>query len=602
MYKGPMLCTGVVCLLVRFAWIRSCGGSSYPQPRLPRPERDSRIRAETRPHDADLRTTTARVHGPPSPPLALPSRTAAVVVYVAISSDMSAVSQQPQQQQQQMGSGDPCSPTTKRTGSAMSSPVSKKVKMSAEERAREKAVRELDKAAEKALREAEKAQREADKANKEAEKEAKRLEREESKRVRDEAKAKERRQKEDERLQKEEARLKERQLKDEARAREQAALEKKERNQLRMVNFFKKTDPRPPPILAKEESSIFKPFHMKENTILAQRRSICPLEVNSFVESISGAHPELPPSIDHTLDLARHRKRLKRGCYSRTPKLTLRQRLVESSSTPLEQRLKSTRYKLLQFHQDVRPPYFGTMTSTATARGLATGRKPYARTVELDYDYDSEADWIQGEDEDAGEELGEDEDDVSVNSRDTYGDDDDDFLDDEDVETGDARERRRQNGTLLPLLMGIFTPEDCEPVAHLKLQKLVDTELPIDPFENYWDPVPVATSGTTALTCTTRSLNGTVPVARPDVPMEGKKMAKKRSAINGAASSSFPEHLVSEFRKAVVGSTQTKILLVEKLRVQFKAQKVSKKAIEDKLVEVAHRQGKGQHDVWTWRE
>ncbi|CAN0211560.1 unnamed protein product, partial [Laminaria digitata] len=58
------------------------------------------------------------------------------------------------------------------------------------------------------------------------------------------------------------------------------------------------------------------------------------------------------------------------------------------------------RMKLLQFHQDHRPPYWGTWSKTSRE---VTGRRPLGRDVRglLNYDYDSEGDWeeeAQGED------------------------------------------------------------------------------------------------------------------------------------------------------------------------------------------------------------
>jgi hypothetical protein len=59
----------------------------------------------------------------------------------------------------------------------------------------------------------------------------------------------------------------------------------------------------------------------------------------------------------------------------------------------------STPWKLIQFTEDVRPPYFGTWT---TKSKLVNGKKPFGRAEELEYDYDSEAEW---EEDEIGEEL-----------------------------------------------------------------------------------------------------------------------------------------------------------------------------------------------------
>jgi hypothetical protein len=57
-------------------------------------------------------------------------------------------------------------------------------------------------------------------------------------------------------------------------------------------------------------------------------------------------------------------------------------------------------WKLLQFAEDVRPPYFGTKSAPKLFRNYLH------RYEELDYEYDSEAEW---EDEGEGEELGSEE-------------------------------------------------------------------------------------------------------------------------------------------------------------------------------------------------
>ncbi|KAJ3112293.1 hypothetical protein HK100_002388 [Physocladia obscura] len=63
---------------------------------------------------------------------------------------------------------------------------------------------------------------------------------------------------------------------------------------------------------------------------------------------------------------------------------------------------RGLRWKLLQFAEDLRPPYFGTWTKKS---GEVNGRRPWGRDVGgvLDYSVDSEAEW---EEDEVGEELG----------------------------------------------------------------------------------------------------------------------------------------------------------------------------------------------------
>ncbi|CAM9632897.1 unnamed protein product, partial [Ectocarpus sp. 13 AM-2016] len=77
------------------------------------------------------------------------------------------------------------------------------------------------------------------------------------------------------------------------------------------------------------------------------------------------------------------------------------------------------RMKLLQFHQDHRPPYWGTWSKSSSQ---VTGRRPLGRDTKgtLNYDYDSEEDWeeeAQGEDLLSDEEV-EPEDNLDYKARD----------------------------------------------------------------------------------------------------------------------------------------------------------------------------------------
>lgn len=60
------------------------------------------------------------------------------------------------------------------------------------------------------------------------------------------------------------------------------------------------------------------------------------------------------------------------------------------------------KYRFLSFHEDCRPPYHGTWSKTSS---IVTGKTPFGKdTTHLDYDYDSEAEWEEGDDE-IGEDI-----------------------------------------------------------------------------------------------------------------------------------------------------------------------------------------------------
>jgi chromatin assembly factor 1 subunit A len=91
--------------------------------------------------------------------------------------------------------------------------------------------------------------------------------------------------------------------------------------------------------------------------------------------------------------------------------------------------------KVIAFSQDVRPPYYGTVTwkpfDAGRDRMRKLARRSMARRLPLEYDYDSEAEWQEDEE---GEDLDLDDDEEEVDDE----DDMDGFLDDSE-DAGPAR-------------------------------------------------------------------------------------------------------------------------------------------------------------------
>jgi len=78
------------------------------------------------------------------------------------------------------------------------------------------------------------------------------------------------------------------------------------------------------------------------------------------------------------------------------------------------------KYKFLAFHEDYRPPYHGTWSKPLSS--IVTGRKPFGKDITyLDYDYDSEAEWEEG-DEEQGEDCDDAGDEEEENAEDEEGD------------------------------------------------------------------------------------------------------------------------------------------------------------------------------------
>ncbi|KAL7316834.1 hypothetical protein PS15m_003270 [Mucor circinelloides] len=92
------------------------------------------------------------------------------------------------------------------------------------------------------------------------------------------------------------------------------------------------------------------------------------------------------------------RAKVKRGVKPQT--IDLQKAWLDSTRTgaATTKQFSGLKMKLFQFHEDVRPAYFGTWTKEA---GKVTGRNPLAKHEALDYEYDSEAEWdhdVDGDD------------------------------------------------------------------------------------------------------------------------------------------------------------------------------------------------------------
>lgn len=112
-------------------------------------------------------------------------------------------------------------------------------------------------------------------------------------------------------------------------------------------------------------------------------------------------------------------------------------------------KLKHVPMKLIQFQEDVRPPYRGTYTSRPLHGIENLARNPFRRDLpNTNYDYDSEAEWV-----DDGEDAEDLNSEVEIDDEDD-DEDMDDFLDDENDESAHAR-RLVLQGDLEPVSTGL---------------------------------------------------------------------------------------------------------------------------------------------------
>jgi chromatin assembly factor 1 subunit A len=112
--------------------------------------------------------------------------------------------------------------------------------------------------------------------------------------------------------------------------------------------------------------------------------------------------------------------------------------------------LKDVPVKFLKFAEDVRPPYRGTFTSQPLYGITRLAKNPLRRDLpETNYDYDSEAEWIEDEDAEDLNSEGE-EDDAELDD----AEDMDGFLDDENDELMTSK-RLVLQGDLEPVSTGL---------------------------------------------------------------------------------------------------------------------------------------------------
>ncbi|KAI5918927.1 chromatin assembly factor 1 subunit A-domain-containing protein [Camillea tinctor] len=313
-----------------------------------------------------------------------------------------------------------------------------------------------------------------------------------------------------------------------------------------------------------------KPFKPAEtfNTIFPNRRGLVPPSVKKIMETIYG------DPFENSLG----------ATPSRTESQT--EKLVISA----QDQLNSVPMKYLKFYEDVRPPYYGTMTTPMTVEKLRhLARRPTGKALPLNYDYDSEAEWVE-DDGDDGEDL----DDAEDDEEDQEGDDEmDDFLDDsEDVHT---IIRPGFDTNIQPTSTGICFEDKkrlgpCATVYKYRMEFLLDTvehHSMIDPFSTEYWPSPTKKATVSNAATSVPILTASMPP--PAVPGD------TTSAPSGAKSSAddkdlVPSGMLDAFKRAVISDELkefSKSTIIEMLVRKFPpCTKVQVKATLDKF---AHR-------------
>lgn len=288
------------------------------------------------------------------------------------------------------------------------------------EKEEEKARKEAERDAEKARKEAE---REAEKARKEAEKEAERARKEAEKEA--------------------------------EKARKEAEKRKEEENQLKINTFFKakpvpKSEPEPAP--ACDFDKYFLPYHQKANSKYHEPVQLEPVSPPDSLEWLK-SEPFMASDVD----------------YISPEELADRLNLVtEDKMASLVAQLD---IRHLQFAENLRPPYVGTVNSVKHDALIELTTDSTLRLLDLNYDYDSDYEWFQEEDD--GEDLGDDD-----GSEEEEEDDDMD----EFVASDDEIKRMQVTGPLTATVLWNDGAQNCFEEFTAELLCV----LPIDPLKDYW--------------------------------------------------------------------------------------------------------------------
>ncbi|OBA18012.1 hypothetical protein METBIDRAFT_80107 [Metschnikowia bicuspidata var. bicuspidata NRRL YB-4993] len=341
-----------------------------------------------------------------------------------------------------------------------------------------------------------KQKREAVEKEKEERREQERLRREERRlKVEEEKRAKEleRKSKEQERRQKDDERRK--------------AEEMKDRSQMKISNFFAvkparkevaaantassalaRSKPATPPLTAKELNNTseadsyitdFLPFFQKRNVLLAPQRKLEPelIAATKLAFDCALTQQKAAPDLGEIF---------KSPPPTESKSFTSSQQMVDALNSSqmtegalfgLVSNLPPVKY--LQFYENAKPPYVGTWCSEKHLSTSVPPAQPLNTSATgLDYGYDSDLDWQEG---DEGDE--EDIDDLDE------GDDEEDDAEDDEMEDFVENSETSKRGLVGPLQsVSVWNDGSHNEIFdELKYERLqLAINFPIDPFKDYW--------------------------------------------------------------------------------------------------------------------
>ncbi|KAM3427282.1 hypothetical protein MY4824_009539 [Beauveria thailandica] len=505
-----------------------------------------------------------------------------------------------------------------------SNPAAKRKKLSATEReAREKEHNEK-----KEQKEREAAQKKQERDEKAALKAAEKARQEEEKVARQREREEKRKKKEEEEKLKAEQREEKKKQKEEEERRKEEEKEKKARAQPNLLSFFgppstpKKTAPtihsNSSPAKGAIDSpnnttrvtaysKMFNAFYIRDDTKMASSTSNLDEEtresksrtLDEFIVGKYKADVTFNPVSLFALPGA-SKPRGKQHHEVRQIMEAVHKEMERSGTTAAADLVEAARKKLagipvkvIAFSQDVRPPYYGTVTRMPFALGQVNmkrvARCSATRRLQLDYDYDSEAEWQEEE----GEDLDADDDDEEVDDE----DDMDGFLDDSE----DAGLARRTFGnTMEPETTGIcFENENRKTSSQAatchKMEIILDifhNNASIDPFAtSYWRPEPKAAP---AMTLTTSTAEKMPPPPTP---------ANAFAALNASSTESAPVKIVkaeimNDVKRAILqNKALSKVGIIDFIFQQFR-DRASRTEVKNTLELVAEKKKAGKMNEW----
>ncbi|CAD6443392.1 064f8156-4dfc-4f37-90d6-8a04fc08ac99 [Sclerotinia trifoliorum] len=293
--------------------------------------------------------------------------------------------------------------------------------------------------------------------------------------------------------------------------------------------------------------------------------------------------------------------------------------------------LKDVPMKFLKFQEDVRPPYQGTYTHTPMYGISKLARNPMRRDLpNTNYDYDSEAEWIEDEDaEDLNSEGEEDEEGLDdAEDMDGFLDDENDDLlnsrralggmqgDLEPVSTGlcwEDRKKRSTNVKMMPFRMEFiidpktksmdpFSTQYWEPIAPSSQTGTMDPpRLPLNSMKST-NALQTSPSASTSKSSNKISNHKTVPLSFFGSSSSPSPSISSSLPLHPATGDNKPKKFLPDsdlpaFKEAIQGSDLSKVGLVEVLKKKFPGRTAG--AIKATLDLVAKRVG-GKESEKRW--